>query len=91
MFLDLASINFTTTGGNRHVGLLVDEYSRLKFNIYISMKSQLQEQVLELLKIIFVNFKIKVQVLQMDNAGENIYIENAIRSDLVLCEMSTVD
>ena len=26
----------------------------------------------------------------MDNAGENIYIEQAIRSDLVLCEMGTV-
>ena len=26
----------------------------------------------------------------MDNAGENIYIEQAIRSDPVLCEMGTV-
>ena len=26
----------------------------------------------------------------MDNAGENIYIENAIRSDWVLCEMDTI-
>ena len=26
----------------------------------------------------------------MDNAGENIYIKQAIRSDLVLCEMGTV-
>ena len=26
----------------------------------------------------------------MDNAGENIYIKKAIRSDLVLCEMGTV-
>ena len=26
----------------------------------------------------------------MDNAGENIYIENAIRSDPVLCEMGTI-
>ena len=87
MFLDLASLNFTTMGGNRHIGLLVDEYSRLKFDIYISTKNQLQEQVLALLKIIFVNYKIKVQVIRMDNAGENIYIEQAIRSDPVLCEM----
>ena len=78
MFLDLASLNFTTMGGNRHIGLLVDEYSRLKFNIYVSMKNKLQEQVLELLKIIFVNFKIKVQVIQMDNAGENIYISKKL-------------
>ena len=90
MFLDLASLNFTTMGGNRHIGLLVDEYSRLKFDIYISTKNQLQEQVLALLKIIFVNYKIKVQVIRMDNAGENIYIEQAIRSDPVLCEMGTV-
>ena len=90
MFLDLASLTFTTMGGNRHIGLLVDEYSRLKFDIYISTKSQLQEQVLALLKIIFVNYKIKVQVIQMDTAGENIYIKQAIRSDLVLCEMGTV-
>ena len=73
MFLDLASLNFTTMGGNRHIGLLVDEYSRLKFDIYISTKNQLQEQVLALLKIIFINYKIKVQVIRMDNAGENIY------------------
>ena len=26
----------------------------------------------------------------MDNAGENVYIEQAIRSDPVLCEMGTV-
>ena len=90
MFLDLASLNFTTMGGNRHIGLLVDEYSRLKFDIYISTKNQLQEQVLALLKIIFINYKIKVQVIRMDNAGENIYIEQAIRSDPVLCEMGTV-
>ena len=77
-------------GGNRHIGLLVDEYSRLKFDIYISTKNQLQEQVLALLKIIFVNYKIKVQVIRMDNAGENIYIKQAIRSDPVLCEMGTV-
>ena len=89
MFLDLASLNFTTKRGNRHVGLLVDEYSRLKFDTYISTKNQLQKQVLELLKIIYINFKIRVQVLQMDNAGENIYIENAIHSDPVLCKMST--
>ena len=63
MFLDLASLNFTTMGGNRHIGLLVDEYSRLKFDIYISTKNQLQEQILALLKIIFVNYKIKVQVI----------------------------
>ena len=51
----------------------MDEYSRLKFDIYISTKNQLQEQVLDVLKIIFVNFKIKVQVKRMDNAGEYIY------------------
>ena len=78
MFLDLASLNFTTMGGNRHIGLLVDEYSRLKFDIYISTKNQLQEQVLQLLKITFVNFKIKVQVIQMDNAGEYIYISKKL-------------
>ena len=41
MFLVLASLNLTTMGGNRHIGLLVDEYSRLKFDIYISTKNQL--------------------------------------------------
>ena len=90
MFLDLANLNFTTMGGNRNIGLLVDEYSRLKFNMYISTKSQLQEQVLELLKIIFINFKIKVQVLRMDNKGENIHIKNGIQSNPVLCEMGTI-
>ena len=49
MFLDLASLNFTTMDGNSHIGLLVDEYSRLKFDIYISTKNQLQEQVLDVL------------------------------------------
>ena len=90
MFFDLASLNFTTMGGNRHIGLLVDEYSRLKFDIYVSTKNQLQEQVLALLTIFFINYKIKVQVIRMDNVGENIYIKQAIRSDPVLCEMGTV-
>ena len=90
MFLDLSSLNFTTIGGNRHIGLLVDEYSRLKFDMYVSTKDQLQEQLLSLLKIIFINYKIKVRVIQMDNAGENIYIEQAIRLDPVLCEMGTI-
>ena len=71
MFLDSASLNFTTMGGNRHIGLLVDDYSRLKIDMYISTKNQLQKQVLELLKIIYINFKIRVQVLRLDNAGEN--------------------
>ena len=62
MFLDLASLNFTTSREYRHIALLVDEYSRLKFDMHISTKNRLQEQVLELLKIIC-NFKIKVQVL----------------------------
>ena len=53
MFLDLASLNFTTMDGNRHIGLLVDEERRIKFDIYISTKNELQEQVLALLKIIF--------------------------------------
>ena len=63
IFLDLASLNFTTMGDNRHIELLVDEYSRLKFDIYISLNNQLQEQVLALLKIFFVNYKIKVQII----------------------------
>ena len=54
------------------------------------MKNKLQEQVLALLKIICINYKIKVQVIRMDNSGENVYIEQAIISDLVLCEMGTV-
>ena len=52
MFLDLASLNFTSNGGNRHLALLVDKYNRPKFNMYVSTKNCLQEQVLELLKII---------------------------------------
>ena len=37
-----------------------------------------------------VNFKIKVQVLGIDKAGENIYINNAIKPDPVLCEIGTM-
>ena len=81
MFLDLASLNFTTLGGNKHIGLLVDEFSRLKFAMHLKTKDELQDQVLDLLKIIFVNVKIKVKVLRMDNAGENIHIEK--KKDLI--------
>ena len=59
--------------GSVHIGHS-HPHSRLKFDMYVSTKNQLQEQVLALLKIIFINYKIKVQVIRMDNAGENIYI-----------------
>ena len=59
MFLDLTSLNFTIMGGNRHIGLLVDEYSRLKFDIYIPTKNQLQEQVLDVQKIFLLILKSK--------------------------------
>ena len=82
MFLDITSLNFTTSGGNRHIGLLVDEFSRLKFDIYLKSKSDLQEHVLDLLKVIFIHFKIRVKRLRMDNTGENIHIEKIQQSRL---------
>ena len=43
MFLNLASLNFTTMGDNRHIGLLVDEYSRLKFQVkYVKVAPSLR-------------------------------------------------
>ena len=77
MFLDLASLDFTTMGGNWHIGLLVDEYSRLKFNTYIATKNQLQEQVLALLKIILLIIRSRCRSYEW-TMREKIYTSNRL-------------
>ena len=59
--------------------------------MYVSTKNCPQKQVLELLKIIlFINFKIQIQILWMEHTGENLQIKNGIHLYPVLSRMGTI-
>ena len=46
MFLYLAGLNFVTNGGNKHIGLPVDECSRLNLDLHIAKKNDLWKKLL---------------------------------------------
>ena len=58
-------------GGNKHWALMVDEATRYKKSFFLKKKNDQIEVIIDWLKELKNKYKIKVQQIRMDNAGEN--------------------
>ena len=70
MYLDISSLTQVSLGGSKHLALMVDEATRYKKSFFLKKKNDQIEVILDLLKELKNKYKIKVQQIRMDNAGE---------------------
>ena len=74
LFIDISSLMKPSIGGSKHLGLIVDDYSDYCWDVYLKTKDQLTQQVLPILKKLYVSGK-SVKYIRCDNAGENRTLE----------------
>ena len=60
-----------SSGGNKHWELMVDEATKYKKSIFLKKKNNKVEVIIDWLKELKNKYKIEVQRIRMDNAGEN--------------------
>ena len=71
MYLDISSMAQARSGGNKHWALMVDEATKYKKSFFLKRKNDQVEVIIDWLKELKNKYKIKVQRIRMDNAGEN--------------------
>ena len=60
-----------SSGGNKHWALMVDEATKYKKSFFLKKENDQIEVIIDWLKELKTKYKIKVQRIRMDNAGEN--------------------
>ena len=70
MYLDISSMTQVSLGGNKHWALMVDEATRYKKSFFLKKKNDQIEVIIDWLKELKNKYKIKLQQIRMDNAGE---------------------
>ena len=76
-FLDISSIKYQSIGGAKYLALFMDDHSGFLVGVYLKRKSELEEKGLETLAKIENYYKVKVERIRCDNAGENLMLEKA--------------
>ena len=75
MYLDISSMKDESLGGRRHWAMLVDEATRCKHSFFLKKKSDQVDMVSSWLKGLKNKYKIQVEFIGCDNAGENKKLE----------------
>lgn len=70
LYIDISSVNAVSIGGSKFMVMVVDDYTRYKWSMFIKAKSDLTSVVVPLLKELQSVGK-AVNHIRMDNAGEN--------------------
>ena len=76
LFLDITPMNYESFGGSRNWLLIVDEYSDYCWSYFLKTKDELAETVVKLIRDLQEKYKIKIESIRLDNAGENKTLEN---------------
>ena len=71
MYLDILSMTQASSGGCKHWALMVDEATRYKKSFLLKQKNDQIEVIIDWLEELKNKYKINVQQIRMDNAGEN--------------------
>ena len=79
LYLDISGIKHKSLGGSKFWVLLVDEFTRYKWSVFLKNKSDLATKILPLLKEI--NKLDSINYLRCDNAGENKILEKHCMAD----------
>ena len=68
--IDISSMNTTSLGGSKFMGVVIDDFSDYGWVVFLKNKSQLWEKVLPIIKKLSLTGK-SVEYIRCDNAGEN--------------------
>ena len=52
LFVDISSVNATSAGGKRYWGMVVDNYSRYKWSVFLKNKNELSSKVFPIIEMI---------------------------------------
>ena len=52
LFVDISSVNATSAGGKKYWGMVVDDYSRFKWSVFLRNKNKLSSKVIPIIKMI---------------------------------------
>jgi hypothetical protein len=80
LFVDIYSFNTSSLGGKYHWLLIVDEYTGMKWSMFLQFKSDLADAMLAFLDERW-DEGMHVQCIRMDNAGENTKLAERMRSN----------
>ena len=79
LFVDISSVNATSAGGRRYWGMVVDDYSRFKWSVFLKNKNELASKVMPIIEMIR-GRGYEVEYIRMDNAGENKSLAAKVKS-----------
>ena len=75
LYIDISSIKKRSYGGSKFWVLIVDDFTKMKWSLFLKKKSELSDKVVPFLKTIHEEVKVIVQTIRCDNAGENKILE----------------
>ena len=81
VYIDLSTVKNNSYGNKHHWVLLVDEFSRFKWSIFLQKKSDLAEKVYDVFKEIENNKGLKFEKIRCDNAGENHKLQEMLKEN----------
>jgi hypothetical protein len=71
IMFDVSSVNALSQGGNQFWLLVMDDYTHYHWSFFLPHKNDLPQVMLQWLKQVTSQYKIKVKCFRCDNAGEN--------------------
>ena len=79
--LDISSPTAKSLGGKQHWLLVMDDCTGYLWSYFLKEKSDLQDEVLGLIKDLKTKYGFKVKIIWCDNAGENKALEDACQQE----------
>ena len=76
MYIDISSIKKRSYGGSKFWVLIVDDFTKMKWSIFLKNKSELTDKVIPFLKTMHEEVKVIIQSIGCGNAGENKILED---------------
>ena len=76
LYIDISSIKRRSYGGSKFWVLIVDDFTKMKWSIFVKNKSELTDKVIPFLKTMHEEVKVIIQSICCDNALENKILED---------------
>ena len=78
IYLDISTIKYPSAGGARFWALFVHDHSDFVFGKFMKHKADLSIQGIKAINTVFNNYRVKIERIQCDIAGENKAFEQEI-------------
>ena len=70
LYIDISSVNATSSGGAKYWGMMVDDCTRFKWSRFLKEKKELSDAFMPIIQNLLAK-GYKIKKVRMDNAGEN--------------------